>query len=223
MTNQQDQKDIFLDSEADAWYQRNQQAIAAQDYQNTDAISVTIKDLLSSDEFKGRKNINILEVGCGEARRLAYLAKTFDVKVWGVEPSALAVAKAVERGVKASQGTADLLPFDTASMDIVVYGFCLYLCDRQDLFKIAHEAYRVLKPSAWLVVNDFFAIVPAKREYHHRAGVFTYKMDYRKLFDWHPDITCLSHRVTGHVGNQFVDDPQEWVALSVLRKKSGQP
>ena len=44
-------------------------------------------------------------------------------------------------------GTADKLPFEDQSVDILVYGFCLYLCDREDMFNIAAEANRVIKSS----------------------------------------------------------------------------
>jgi len=103
--------------------------------------------------------------------------------------------------------------------DIVVFGFCLYLCDREDLFRIAQEADRVLKPDGWLIIHDFFAKTPTRREYHHKPGLFSYKMDYRRLFDWHPAYTCFSDELNHHGRREFTDDPQEWVATSVLRKR----
>jgi len=93
------------------------------------------------------------------------------------------------------------------------------LCDRQDLFRIAQEANRVLKSDSWLVINDFYAPHPIKREYHHKPGVYSYKMDYRQLFSWHPAYTCFAHKVTFHGRNEFTDEAQEWVATSVMRKK----
>ena len=43
-------------------------------------------------------------------------------------------------------------------------------------------------------------------------------MDYRTLFDWHPAYSTYYHRVHHHVDRAYTDDPDEWVAVSVLRK-----
>lgn len=86
------------------------------------------------------------------------------------------------------------MPFGNATFDVIIFGFCLYLCDQQDLFRVAQEADRVLKPDSWLVINDFYAPNLVKRAYHHK--------------------------VTVHGKQEFTDDPQEWVATSIMRKKS---
>lgn len=214
------QKDVFLSSEADAWYERNLQALEKTDF-SIDPVSLSVLELAATFPLgtTQERRLRILEVGCGEGRRLEWLAAKLNADVFGVEPSSLAVHNAQARGITIERGTADYLPFDDATFDVLIFGFCLYLCDRQDLFSIAHEANRVLKPESWLVINDFYAPHPIKREYHHKAGVYSYKMDYRQLFSWHPAYTCLSHKVTLHGSNEFTDDPQEWVATSVIRKK----
>jgi ubiquinone/menaquinone biosynthesis C-methylase UbiE len=162
--------------------------------------------------------LRLLEIGCGEGSRLVYLAKELGLDCFGIDPSAKAVDTANNRGVTALQGTADCLPFNDGQFDIVVFGFCLYLCDREDLFSIAREANRVLKPKGYVIVHDFYSPNSLKRDYHHLPGVFSFKMDYRKLFDWHPSYTCISHKVTAHGTNKFIDDPNEWVTTSTLRK-----
>lgn len=217
LTPEMPQKDIFLSSEADAWYQRNQNAVSKADFA-ADPVATAVVEL--ADTQGAEEKLQILEIGCGEGRRLAWLSGKLGADVFGLEPSALAVEQACARGVKAERGTADSLPFENAAFDIVIFGFCLYLCDRQDLFRIAQEADRVLKPDSWLVINDFFAPTPIKRTYHHSPGIFSYKMDYRELFDWHPAYTCYAHRLSHHGQNDFTDDPQEWVATSIMRKKS---
>lgn len=213
------QKDIFLRSEADAWFERNQQSVAKRNFATDDSVTAAIVEIAHLSQYADRKErIQILEIGCGEGRRLSWFSENLDADVFGVEPSTMAVEQACGRGVKAQRGTADSLPFENAKFDILIFGFCLYLCDRQDLFRIAQEADRVLKPDAWLVINDFFAPTPVRREYLHKPGVFSYKMDYRALFDWHPAYTCYEHRLTHHGQSSFTDDSQEWVATSVMRK-----
>ena len=100
-----------------------------------------------------------------------------------------------------------------------MFGFCLYLCDSEDLFRIAYEADRVLRDPGWLLILDFYNPTLLKREYRHHAGVFSYKMDYRSLFTWNPAYTCFAHRIVHHLHYAYTDDSTEWIATSVLRKK----
>lgn len=162
--------------------------------------------------------MSLLEIGCGDGSRLAWLRQHHNVEVAGIEPSKEAVAAAHQQGVDAHQGTADRLPFDDQAFDVVLFGFCLYLCDRFDLFSIAREADRVLKNPGWLLIHDFYSPMPTARDYHHFQGLKSYKMDYRSLFTWHPAYTCVSHMVRHHSECTYTDDPKEWVAISVLRK-----
>lgn len=163
----------------------------------------------------------ILEIGCGDGGRLAWLHENLGSNVSGIDPSQEAVDSAQKSGVNAKVGTADVLPFEDNSFDIVIFGFCLYLCDRHDLFNIAKEADRILKNVGWIVIKDFYCESPTKREYHHFSGLYSYKMDYRTLFSWNPAYTCYSHVVTHHSDKIYTDDTSEWVATSVLRKNMG--
>ena len=116
-------------------------------------------------------------------------------------------------------GTADSLTHKDNAFDIVIFGFCLYLCDRGDLFRISTEADRVLKKEGWIIIQDFFAESPIQNEYHHTSGIKSYKMDYKTLFTWHPDYTCYQTKVYHHESQVFTDSSNEWVETSVIRKK----
>jgi hypothetical protein len=64
------QKDVFLSSEADAWYERNEQAVAKVDY-SVDPVSASVLEIATTfptDTEHGK--IRILEIGCGEGQRL---------------------------------------------------------------------------------------------------------------------------------------------------------
>lgn len=213
------QKTTFLNEEGDAWFKRNHRAIQERTIDRSDRVVDAVSKLLPliPNTEPGK---TLLEIGCGEGKRLAWFGENLRLECHGIEPSAVAVAAARAAGVKVMRGTADALPYETGMFDIVVFGFCLYLCDREDLFKIAQECDRVLKPDGWVVIHDFFAPAPIRCAYHHREGLYSYKMDYRKLFDWHPAYTCFSHELSHHVLHELTDDPQEWVATSVLRKKT---
>lgn len=207
------QKDIFLQSEGDAWFTRNQHGVARKKLPGDDVLLREILDLLPV-----KNGLKVLEVGCGDGTRLAWLKHNLNADCYGIEPSAQAVAAARIKGINVEQGTADALPFNSSSFDIVIFGFCLYLCDREDLFNIASEADRVLRAPGWLMILDFYSSAPRAKAYHHRPSVQSYKMDYRTLFTWHPDYECMTHKVRHHGEQNYTDDPDEWVAVSILRK-----
>jgi SAM-dependent methyltransferase len=209
------QKSMFLLSEGDAYFERNHQVNHSGTFDGNETVIQAITRVLPTILTGPAR---LLEIGCGEGKRLEYLSQHFGVKCHGIDPSAKAVAVAKAAGIQALQGTADKLPYEAGTFDIVVFGFCLYLCDRVDLFRIAQEADRVLKTEAWVVIHDFYATTPTRAEYHHKAGIFSYKMDYRRLFDWHPAYTCHAQELNHHGRGGFTDDPQEWVATSLIRK-----
>jgi ubiquinone/menaquinone biosynthesis C-methylase UbiE len=209
------QRDIFLQSEGDAWFFRNQQSISARKLPDDD---VLLREVLDFLPLNTREGLKVLEIGCGDGTRLAWLKDHLHAECYGIEPSAQAVAAARQKGINVQQSTADALPFDSRIFDIVIFGFCLYLCDREDLFRIASEADRVLRSPGWLMIMDFFSPAPRSRNYHHRPGVRSYKMDYRTLFTWHPDYECITHKIRHHENAGYTDAPDEWVAVSVLRK-----
>lgn len=208
------QKEIFLQSEGDAWFTRNKQGVATRKLPDDDGLLREILDVIPHNAGV----LKVLEIGCGDGTRLAWLKNNINADCYGIEPSAQAVAEACTKGINVKQGTADMLPFDNQSFDIVMFGFCLYLCDREDLFRIACEADRVLRKPGWLMIMDFYSPIPRARNYHHRPGMQSYKMDYRSLFAWHPGYECMTHKVRHHGEASYTDDPDEWVAVSVLRK-----
>jgi ubiquinone/menaquinone biosynthesis C-methylase UbiE len=208
------QRDVFLEAEGNAWFARNARALESRQLPEADPV---LMELLAFQPPLPT-GTRVLEVGCGDGSRLAWLAAERGWITAGTDPSADAVEQARRHGVDARQGTADRLPFDDGAFDVVIFGFCLYLCDRDDLFRIAAEADRVLRSPGWLVILDFYSPVPVRRDYHHRPGLSSYKMDYRTLFTWHPQYTCITQRVRHHADDSITDDPAQWVATSVLRK-----
>lgn len=213
------QKDMFLESEGDAYFTRNQGA-AARKLPDDDALLREVLDLLS---VSANTKLRVLEIGCGDGTRLVWLQNNLNADCHGIDPSALAVAAARSKGIDAQVGTADALAFENQSFDILIFGFCLYLCDRDDLFRIANEADRVLRSPGWLLIMDFFSPVPKAKIYHHRPGVLSYKMDYRTLFTWHPDYQCVTHKVRHYGEATYTDIADEWIAVSILRKYQTEP
>jgi len=205
------QKDFFLKSEGDKWFERNRDKIVNKLIQGQDVVVTQLLDLPPPLE-------RILEIGCSNGYRLEWLNKILNCECKGIEPSAKAVEEARKKGLDVQQGTADSLPYPSNYFDVVIFGFCLYLCDREDLFKIAYEADRVLKNPGWLIIHDFFSKTSCKNEYHHLPGLYSYKMDFKTLFTWHPSYTCFYSRIAHHETAQYTDSYHDWVEISVLRK-----
>tara|TARA_X000001036_G_C20648332_1_gene793964 strand:- start:568 stop:1251 length:684 start_codon:yes stop_codon:yes gene_type:complete len=218
------QKDIFISGEGDKWHERNERDLLNKDL-SKDLVVQEIIELIDENQYdsglkNGMKRIRLLEVGCGEASRLTYLEKNFNnLECYGVEPSKKAIEIANSKKIKAIIGTADNLEFDDGEFDIVIYGFCLYLCDREDLFQIAKEADRVLKDTGFIVILDFFYPGSnSKNKYSHKEDIYSYKMDYRKLFNWHPFYECYKHKIVHHSKHSITDEINEWIAVSLIRK-----
>ena len=121
-------------------------------------------------------------------------------------------------GYKGVVGTAESLSLPDRSVDLLIYGFCLYLCDRDDLFSIAAEAHRVLKPESWLAILDFWSPYQRVNAYHHRSGIESYKDDLPAMFSWHPSYVITDHRLRHHSTRAHTDDPQEWIGVTLLRR-----
>ena len=208
------QRDVFLKSEGDAWFKRNKKAVSEHKLPEDDPILCELIEISTTNNGK----LKILEIGCGDGTRLNWLQENLQAECYGLDPSLQAVQVACEKGVVAQLGTADKLPFKNKSFDIVIFGFCLYLCDREDLFLISQEADRVLREPGWMIIMDFYSPTPSVQTYHHFEGLLSYKMDYRQLFTWHPNYECLTHKVRHHVDNAYTELTQEWVSTSVLLK-----
>ena len=212
------QKDIFLEFEGDSYFERNHLTIKNREMGPEDPIILALSNLI--EKKNENDNLKLLEVGCGEGKRLQWISQNYNIQCFGTDPSKKAVETANKRNISAIKGTADDLKYDNEKFDFVVFGFCLYLCDREDLFKIVKETDRVLKKSGYIIIRDFFSTTPSSTIYRHNNSLLTYKMDYRKLFDWHPYYECISHTVDTASKPVPKDDKSEWRATSIIRKNN---
>ena len=206
------QKNIFLNDEGNNWFLRNQEALNQKNFES-DYVCSFIKNLSVT------KGSTILEVGCSAGNRLMYLT-SLGYDCIGIEPSLSAVAEAKSKGLNIIQSTADNLIIVNDSVDVLIFGFCLYLVDPSDYFKIASEAYRVLKNNGLIIINDFSPKMIYKKAYSHKKGVFSYNYDFVHLFLVHPHMVLLSKVMETHNHSQEdVYNQDEWVQISVIRKQ----
>ena len=173
------QKKVFQSSEGDEWYKRNY-------FNKKQKIGESTK-LLSSWLKPFKKDINsIFEIGCSDARVLAYLVKSLNSKGYGVDPSQKAIndgkKKFKKSNIKLLKGTSDKLFASDQSIDLVHFGFCLVWVDRNDYFKSISEADRICKPGGFISILDFDSPFNEKVKYHHQKNILTYKTDNTSLF-----------------------------------------
>lgn len=215
------QTEFFLRREGDAWFERNRQVLQAKG-------SFFECDLITSELSPFRAQIDdILEIGCGDGHKAQVLSRFFDARAAGIDPSQKAVDHGRERleaqgelKVKLQVGTADRLPWPDASFDLVYFGFCLYLVGRNELRAAIADATRVLRPGGFLVILDFDPAQPHRREYEHCPGLFSYKLDYAKLFTVGGEYHLFGKRSFSHSGHHFSSDPNERVAMSFLYRET---
>jgi ubiquinone/menaquinone biosynthesis C-methylase UbiE len=166
--------------------------------------------------------MRILEIGCSNGSRLELIKeKLIEAECFGIDPS----VEAIEVGKKNNSlnlqvGTADCLPFADDFFDIILFGFSLYLCDRNDLFKIAYEADRCLCDNGHLIIKDFQPPFPYMNRYKHFEGISSYKLDYSRMFSWNPVYTEIFNVVFTHQECIPVKIPDERVGVKILLKNS---
>ena len=176
------QKNIFLEREADSWFDRNLPALTQYSIEKDPVAKELLRYVPLSDR------VNILEIGCSSGHRLQALKnKVPQLQPYGIEPSKKAIdyCKMHNKDVMITEGTAeDLSVFPNAFFDVIIIGFVFYVLDRDLLFRSISEIDRVLKQKGHVIIIDFFSVKPHKNPYHHikEQKMFSYKQDYAEIF-----------------------------------------
>lgn len=174
------QKEAWVEYEADAWFDRNQNYLKTYSEERDRVISL-IKEYNLKPE-------RVLEIGCSAGYRLNGIKNAFgNCEVHGVEPSkeAIQYGQNAFPAVNFLNGTADdLSAFEDDSMDIVIVGFVFYVIDRSTFFKVVAEIDRVLKNGGILIIVDFFSETALKNVYEHikEFSAFSFKQNYDEVF-----------------------------------------
>lgn len=176
------QEDVFLEGEGDAWHHRNSHKL------RQPVILDTLMDLRIKPTYA-------LEFGCGLGFNIAEIVNSFHCRGLGIDPSneSITVARQAYSNIDFFVGTATNGVL--SGFDLVMFGFCLYLCDREDLHRIVRNADDALHDGGYLVIQDFDPEYPHKVPYHHRDGLFSYKMDHSKLWLANPSYSLVQKRV----------------------------
>jgi ubiquinone/menaquinone biosynthesis C-methylase UbiE len=111
---------------------------------------------------ESRKNIYVLEVGCGSGANLWFVAKEgFNAHGVDLSPQSIALSKKMldTWGVTADLKIASMtdMPYANDSFDIILDVFSSYCLNERDFHRFLFEIRRVLKPGA-----KFFSYFPSK-------------------------------------------------------------
>lgn len=209
------QKELFLSSEGDMYYQRNK-TVLKKDEEIDELNKVYIKYI--------NPKMKVLEIGCSIGRSLDYYRKQTGCFSYGIDPSVDAIknGKELYPEINLSLGTADNLNFPDNYFEIVIFGFCLYLVDRKLLTKVVYEADRVLKDGGYLGITDFDSNIPKKRPYKHHKDISSYKYDYSKMFLAFPHYSLIEKSNLVSEDNPFKFDTTQRAASVVLYKNHEQ-
>lgn len=172
-----DQFKVFRGGEGNAWLERNLGKI--------DIDGDPVLEVMKAIKIKPER---VLEIGCANGWRLQEIKKRYGSVVNGIDP------KENDSPGLYVGGAHDLSAF-SSPFDLVIYGFCLYLCDRDDLFKIAMEGDRVLADGGTIIVYDFFARSPRSVKYKHKEGLLSYHFDYSLLWRLNPHYTVVKRHI----------------------------
>src|ERR1700684_2096588 len=127
---------MFIAREANNFFGRNKDGLAS---------ASPVKTLVTeriAHHLASYQKARVLEVGCASGDNLAALCSRASVECFGVDPSSDAVrsGKQTYPNFDLHVGSADSLPFGNGTMDLVWFGFCLYLVDRSLLHRAISEA-----------------------------------------------------------------------------------
>lgn len=215
------QEHIFALGEADQWFLRNRDGLLLKSAQQ----DVIYRYL--SQHAGDLKVQQVLEVGCANGYRLHWLQQ-LGMDVHGFDASPQAIADGQQRYPLVSQlfvpddlnnlwRSGELLQrYRPASLDCIIFGHCLYLFSPHLLPDVVATTMQLLKPGGIVVIFDFDS-QPQRQPYHHAAGVYSYKMDFARLFTGFPVMTCIYKQMMQHSGTVSTGDPKENCALSVIR------
>jgi len=208
------QREIFLKSEGDKYYERNKGLL----YNENDLIFKKIIQLNKKKRIK-----NLLEIGCGDGFRLKLIYEELKINCFGIDPSQKAVKNFDNPNIKITQGTAEKLKFKSKKFDVLIFGFCLYLVDIEDLIKVVHEADRVLTNNSYIIIYDFYSKKSKTLPYKHNNKIKVHKYDFSKIFLWNPKYRLIEQKIFEMKKNQKkAKTKNNWVpvSISVINKSS---
>jgi len=207
------QDKIFFECEGNNWFTRNKESLKPDG------------DLpIFLMEIYNIKPRCVLEVGASNGYRLAEIYKKFKAEVYAVDPS----QNAIKDGEKEfpfiifQRATMETMQYERHFFDLIIVNSVFHWIDRETLLSSIANLDSVLKWGGYLIIGDFQLPYPIKRKYHHlEEKVFTYKLDYKKIFlstGFYKEIATISkdHDKKSLTGDTTLDT---YFSVSLLKKE----
>lgn len=99
----------------------------------------------SLNEFHGlffKKNMKVLDIGCGTCAHLSFLRKKYGICGYGIDISPTVLGRVKDKKIKTFLGNSEKLPFNDNMFDVV---YSLGVIEHTNTQKSLSESYRVLK------------------------------------------------------------------------------
>jgi SAM-dependent methyltransferase len=190
------QRSVFWNGEGDQWHLRN-----------ANVVSPPAIVPWTLGQLKLINNPTIVEIGCGEGHLISFLQHKFDARAIGLDVSDMALTKAKMMHPKVTFVRSSAHAINRYPCDLVIFGFCLYVVDRDYLFDLVSRVDIALNGGGCIAIHDFDPSQPQVVPYHHKEGIFSYKMDYAALWLANPQYELVSKTTT-----------REGEALTIIRK-----
>ncbi len=168
-----------------SWYENSYKEVgfeAQRKYPNEELLRFLGVNFFNKTCKKDRKNIKVLEVGCGSCANLWMVAtEGFDAHGIDLSHESLVLGQKMldNWGVKANlkQGSFLDLPYESCSFDIIIDVFSMNCVNHDDFLMGLDEVYRVLKKDGL-----FFSYTPGKnsdafKNYHPAKKIDNYTLD----------------------------------------------
>jgi SAM-dependent methyltransferase len=197
------QDDIFLNSEGDAWFNRNAKQLGKN---LKDDIPLTLIDFLNLKPNK------VLEIGASNGYRLAEISHKFGNSSFvAIEPSQEAITDGKKQFpfIEFRRGLMGDLPLkEGEAFDLVIVYFVFHWISRDKLLRSVSEVDRAIVDGGYLILGDFLPDTPTKVKYHHLPDqeVFTYKQNYANIFLSSGLYTLVTQLTFDHDNHSFNPD-----------------
>lgn len=189
------QSAAFSSGEGNSWFERNKNE------PRNHVVNAVLTNLNCQPK-------TIVEIGCGYGRYLNEMQRRYHCKCIGFDPSMDAIDYGRRKFTQLDLRVGTAGSFYGIHMDILVFGFCLYLVDRCDLFRVVDDADWGLNENGYIIIHDFESQKPEVVPYKHKRGVYSYKMDYSKLWLANPAYEFVSKTPT-----------EEGESVTIIQKK----
>lgn len=165
-------------------------------YPNEELLRFLGREYFFTTNKNGRKNIKILELGCGSCSNLWMVAREgFDAYGIDISPNAIELGKQMlrhwEENADLRVGTITSLPYENSYFDVVCEVFSAYCLIENDFHTCLDEVKRVLKQG-----GKFFSYSPSTN-----SDAFTNYYPSRKLDDF--TLDGIKRETSPFFGNNY--------------------